>query len=801
MDNRIICAAAIFVLAVSAAYVPADAWWVEDGVAVCDDSAHQFYPMIVQDDSGGFIVIWMDQRSGNDDLYAQKFNVSGTPLWADNGVPVTTDPAGLNIAYVEAISDNRGGIIVAWTDHRSSSDDIYAQRIGADGTPRWTVDGHLICGYTADQRYPQLVPDGTGGAIILWEDWRNGHLDAYGQRIDAGGVIWWTSSGTSICGASGNQTWIRACSDGSGGVIAAWMDLRSGTYHIYAQRLNGNGVIQWINDGIAVCTAGHTGNPDIISDGAGGAFITWMDQRAGPSDIYAQRLDAAGSAQWAANGLPVAVEANVQAYSYQVLDGAGGMVVSWIDERAGGTYDIYAQRLNGSGAPQWTTNGVLLESRPQYQYDPRPAPDGTGGAIVTWTDNDNIYAQRIDGTGTVQWDMEGIYVCGRTFWQDECRIISDGDGGAYITWHDQRAASYDIYAAHLEPDGQLYDVPPAIAYVDDITADQGGYVYVAWDASWDEFCNGNRVTHYTVWRAIDPAAAILARDSGRPMVEAGSGIVADIPIGTVRTEILDGAPWYWELVATQYLYYQDTYGLPVSTFADSVGTETGWHYFQVVAQTDDPMVYYASEPDSGYSVDNLAPAPPLGLAGEQLFSPEGLELTWDPNTEPDLLEYRIYRDTDPTFEPGPGSFVTSTPDTFSFDGEWSWDSGYAYKVTAVDIHGNESLWAMLLPSGVTGDDPMPVPDATFLAQNYPNPFNPNTTIAFGLKSGGHVSLRIYDAAGRLVMTLVDESRPAGSYTAEWNGINTYGSSVSSGVYFYRLISKEFEETRKMILLR
>ena len=96
---------------------------------------------------------------------------------------------------------------------------------------------------------------------------------------------------------------------------------------------------------------------------------------------------------------------------------------------------------------------------------------------------------------------------------------------------------------------------------------------------------------------------------------------------------------------------------------------------------------------------------------------------------------------------------------------------------------------------------MPVPATTFLAQNYPNPFNPITTIGFGLKAPGHVSLRVYDASGRLVTTLIDGSRPAGSYTTEWNGKDQNGSTVASGVYFYKLTATEFVETKKMILLR
>jgi hypothetical protein len=184
-----------------------------------------------------------------------------------------------------------------------------------------------------------------------------------------------------------------------------------------------------------------------------------------------------------------------------------------------------------------------------------------------------------------------------------------------------------------------------------------------------------------------------------------------------------------------------------------------------------------------------------------MFTPAGLQLSWDRNTEPDMDCYNVYRGLTEGFTPGPGNLLGSECDTAYFDGGWEWQAGYFYKVSAVDVHGNESPFALLRPDQVTGDDPMPLPDATFLAQNWPNPFNPSTTIAFGLKTGGHVSLRIYDASGRLVKTLIDGSMQAGRYEKNWNGRDNEGSIVSSGVYFYRLVTNGFGETRKMILLR
>jgi flagellar hook assembly protein FlgD len=85
--------------------------------------------------------------------------------------------------------------------------------------------------------------------------------------------------------------------------------------------------------------------------------------------------------------------------------------------------------------------------------------------------------------------------------------------------------------------------------------------------------------------------------------------------------------------------------------------------------------------------------------------------------------------------------------------------------------------------------------------NYSNPFNPTTRITFGLKEPAAVSLRIYDAAGRLVRVLVAGSLPGGTYAELWDGTDSHGASVASGIYFYRLDAGSFTQTRKMVLLK
>ncbi len=89
-----------------------------------------------------------------------------------------------------------------------------------------------------------------------------------------------------------------------------------------------------------------------------------------------------------------------------------------------------------------------------------------------------------------------------------------------------------------------------------------------------------------------------------------------------------------------------------------------------------------------------------------------------------------------------------------------------------------------------------------LSQNVPNPFNPSTTINYQVPNGGaDVSIRIYDVAGRLVRTLVDEHRPAGTHAVAWDGRNQAGTRVASGVYIYRMTAGSFSDARRMVLLK
>jgi predicted lipoprotein with Yx(FWY)xxD motif len=806
--SRVMKAVPLAVLCVLIIAVPSVwAYWVQDGLALCTATGDQLSPTITSDGAGGAIVTWHDYRSGNYDIYVQRLNASGSVQWTTDGVAICT---AANIqSFPTIVSDGAGGAIVTWYDYRSgSNNDIYAQRVNASGAVQWTANGVALCTATGDQWSPMITSDGAGGAIVTWYDYRSGNSDIYAQRLNASGTPQWTANGVAICTAAADQQLPQITSDGTGGAIVTWTDFRSGSNtDIYAQRLNASGAVQWTTDGVALCAATNSqSSPTIISDGAGGAIVTWTDYRSGTNyDIYAQRVNASGAVQWTANGVALCTATNSQSSPKITSDGAGGAIVAWYDYRSGINYDIYIQKLNASGTPQWTANGVALCTAAADQQLPQITSDGTGGAIVTWYDyrsgnNNDIYAQRVNASGAVQWTANGVALCTATGHQYNPQITSDGAGGAIVTWYDYRSGNSDIYAQQVSGSGKTGFLNPAIHSIRDVPGDQGGSVNLAWDASRADYFSGD-ITRYTIWRALSTPAALMMIKDGAALLSGPEEISSTTSKAQVRMEQVGGLTFYWSLIDSHDAYYLQNYSKLVATAFDSSSATTQYNYFQIIAHTSDARTFFISAPDSGRSVDNIAPGVPKALAGEQSYTPAGLDLTWARNKEADLGHYAVYRGTSAGFVPGAGNLVASPCDTTILDSGWRWSGGYYYKVSALDVHGNESGFALLSPDGVTGTDTPKAPDASYLAQNYPNPFNPTTRIAFGLSAPAHVSLRIYDAAGRLVRALVNEERRAARYEETWDGRDSNGRSVSSGIYFYKLAAGSFVETRKMALLR
>ncbi len=229
-----------------------------------------------------------------------------------------------------------------------------------------------------------------------------------------------------------------------------------------------------------------------------------------------------------------------------------------------------------------------------------------------------------------------------------------------------------------------------------------------------------------------------------------------------------------------------------------------------------------------YSYYTVTPPPaPQNLsitnAGQAGQSPN---LSW--NAVSGATSYKIYRGT---IEGAPGtvtcnmvptySLISSTTSTSYVDGVVVMDANsnilICYYVTAlnqtvessgsnkVGIHGTAPL-KMADINRFLGQSMQTVPEEFSLSQNHPNPFNPETQISFALPEPSTVRLTVLDVLGREVAILEDRWLPPGYRTARWNGRNTKGESVSSGVYFYRMSAvgesgRTFTRTMVMTLMK
>lgn len=542
----------------------------------------------------------------------------------------------------EIISDGAAnGSIAVWDDLRSGTEsDIYVQRLDAEGVVQWNANGVVICNATNDQILPQIVSDGVGGAIITWSDFRSGG-DIYAQRVNGNGAVQWTTNGMVICNAPGNQSNPAIVSDFAGGAIITWQDLRNGTDNdIYAQQINASGIVQWAANGISICNLpGHQLEPQSVSDGLGGSIITWEDERNGNnnSDIYAQRIDTSGVVQWTTNGVLLCNATDNQFIPKISIDGAGGAIITWTDLRNGSqNWDIYAQLINKSGVVQWTTNGVIICNEPNSQLVPKITTDGAGGAIISWQDlrntiDDDIYMQRVDASGIVQWTENGIVISSAAGSQGNIRIVPDGNDGTILVWSD------------------LIVIGPLTTKGNAATGNVDGNIYA-------QRVNNNGVI---LWKVNGVEVCSAAGNQFSPAIK--------------LNPLLDGVTIVW---------------------SDDRNQST---------------------------------------------------------TSADI---------------------------------------YAQKVNTDGSLGN-----------ITSVDEVNLPTEFHLEQNYPNPFNPTTKIKYIISSVGtllvtSVQLKVYDVLGKEVATLVDNEKHAGNYE-----VNFDAAGLASGVYFYKLQAGGFIETKKMILLR
>ena len=395
------------------------------------------------------------------------------------------------------------------------------------------------------------------------------------------------------------------------------------------------------------------------------------------------------------------------------------------------------------------------------------------------------------------WNLHGDFIIMGEFTDV---VVSSGvlaDAGTPFVGYN---VGWDPDAGEWFLSGLGHKVRATISYVDqpdimsvlDVPHDQGGKVLVSWQASLnDDPVSERPIEYYVVWHKVDPNLfnGTNANVVNVPNMEAFQKYSATakandvVYIGSAK----DAAPWaYVDTVPTHSNW--GAYSIVASTWRDSSKVLGAYLDYYMVTAYDLYGTYMDSEEGAGYSVDNLRPLAPKGLAAQE--TADGIMITWQASEDADFDRFALYRSD--KAQP-----LAITGDLFFMDTDVEVSKSYSYRLTGLDFSGNASDAAevALTVTSVEGTaDALPTQFELF--RNYPNPFNPVTNIKFAVPVTAHVTVRVVNMRGQVVATLVDREMQAGYHNLAWDA-----SNVASGVYFYQMEADGFKSTFKMILTK
>jgi hypothetical protein len=689
--------------------------------------------------------------AGQFDIYIAKYGPTGSHLWSKRLGSIESQ-IGASVALLAS-----GAVVVT-------------------GNFFGTVDfggGALTSAGGADIFLAMYDTDGSH----LWSKQFGGTATDTGQRVqvDASGNVYLTGyfSGTVDFGGG------PLTSGGGTDLIVAKFDV-TGTHQWsrhYGSTSNEIGFDLALDASGNILVSGQFGGT--VSFGGGALMST------GGLDIFVAKYDGSGVHQWSQHFGSTSTDIG----DAVAVDGAGNVIVAGrfagtvnfgggAFTSAGGS-DIFVAKYNAGGTHQWsqrfgsTSTDICRGAASDATGDVVVTGEFTGtvnfgGSALASAGGTDVFLARYNSAGTHEWSQHFGSTAG-----DQSRNVEVNAAGIQIaTGQFVLTASFggssftsagfdDAFVAIFGND----PVTPVISSIVDVGNDQGRQVEIGFTKS-----GGIGIEQYEAYRRDDPLPVTATRPT---------------TASTSRQQLLSQG---WMFVGAVPETLLNTYEMTVATLADST-ISNGPHesVFFIRAATYVPWVYYDSPPDSGDSLDNLAPGIPTNIAISS-----GV-LSWDESGDADFDFFSVYG-------AGTASFASATLIDYTVMPAMDVTaSPYAYYfVTATDFSGNEGTPAML----TTPTDVFNSPKGYALSISaYPNPFNPQTTIRYTVPSKGQVTIAVYDLRGAFVVTLVDENQEVGAYTKTWDGKDAGGVTISSGVYFARVTHPSGTRSYKLVLLK
>lgn len=442
---------------------------------IADLVGSQVTPKIASTRDGGCYIVWFDDARGGYEVRMQHLDASGNELWPHNGIVVSAHPQATSLVDWDLIADSAGNAVVVFCDIRDGGDpDVFAYRVGADGSQLWGDDGIQISQDADFEAGPTVCETTTGDFAVIWPQIPNaGSGSIRYQRIGADGTVHLAQNGVKVGGLANERPALpRVVAAADGDVIVSWVRNTatfSSPRHVHTQKVAPDGALLW-NGGVQVvvfnASVPITHLPRLVSDGAGGAVYCWHRSAGVTFSSFVQRLDPSGAAMLTANGFEVSTEGE----GVHKLDPAvafdastGDTWVAFAKRDAGqNNRGLALQRISAEGDRALGNHGQLLRAIDSVAEEFPRVHLVDGDAIVSWFEyptfgspDARILAARVDAAGAWAWGAQTVEVASTLSSKDDPVIAAGAEGSMLMCWSDERNDANDVYAQRVNADGSL----------------------------------------------------------------------------------------------------------------------------------------------------------------------------------------------------------------------------------------------------------------------------------------------------------------------------------------------------------
>ncbi len=455
----------LILLCLAAVPLSATPLW-ENNLKVRSSTALEWNQASARISGNGFLAVWSDTHADTRDIYVQRVNGQGNPVWAEPRA-VDNKPGFQKNPVLARTSD--GYYMVAWIDtYARPIGDIRIQKIDSEAQILWQTGGIPVTDNVAYKYGLRLVTDNLGGVILTWTSESDGSIYTCAQSYAADGTRRWQESGVNLTNLN-YYTITSILPDGDNGVIFAYSSDYESNSRVYLHRYGMDGNPLW-NAPVCLGDSVRTNRSGLLCQGIDCVYLTWSEYYM-DSIQYLQQFSYAGIPAWPQAQALTPIGANWNAsLGLHFSESDATLLMPAIHYDAGNNSNgLYLHKFSATGQAMWG-DGVLVEPNFELYYDTRcvnALPDGNGGCFLTWIRasgqywGGDLYAQRISASGAALWHPS-VPLCMHPGGLVFTNLHRSGDN-LWVAWASRSASIYGLRyqkldlngAPVLEPGGRL----------------------------------------------------------------------------------------------------------------------------------------------------------------------------------------------------------------------------------------------------------------------------------------------------------------------------------------------------------